>query len=468
MPCLWKLDFEASRHEGGHYLEGYEKKCLQVPPIQARSKQQLFMRFRSVVAWSLCLVTGELLYVRANGRRVDVFGSAILEVAIGIIFIYILVCFICSAIREGIEAWLKTRAAYLEHGIRELLHDRDAQGIVRDLYNHPLIFGLFSDEYNPAASSKRLAIFASGCNLPSYIPTRNFALALIDLAARGPKTDVVTSDPNGPVLSLETVRMNIANLKNQAVQRVLLSALDTAQGDMNKFRTSLENWYDSSMDRVSGWYKRSTQWIILGVGLVVAVGMNVNTITIADYLFRNEVARSVIVAQAEKAVSNPGTSSENYAEAKKDLDSMSLPIGWGEGWGSLKRGEAAAGAGYWNNLFAPLVGWLMTTFAATMGAPFWFDMLNKVMVIRSTVKPYEKSPEEASEDRQVLTPQTPSVSAAVPAQPGGANLSALLRSPQPKVASSPRDVESSIDGCDVAIVNETSDEELPAARGGVA
>ena len=53
------------------------------------------------------------------------FGSGILEVAIGIIFIYLLVSLLCSAVREGIEAWTKTRAAYLEYGIRELLHDAD-------------------------------------------------------------------------------------------------------------------------------------------------------------------------------------------------------------------------------------------------------------------------------------------------------------------------------------------------------
>ena len=47
-----------------------------------------------------------------------------------------------------------------------------------------------------------------------------------------------------------------------------------------------------------------------------------------------------------------------------------------------------------------LIGWLITAFAATLGAPFWFDTLNKIMVIRSTVKPTEKSLPEGSEDRK--------------------------------------------------------------------
>ena len=83
------------------------------------------------------------------------FGSRILEVAIGIIFIFLLVSMICSAIREGIESWVKSRAAFLEHGIRELLHDRHAVGIARSLYTHPLVYGLYASEYEPRTSTRR-------------------------------------------------------------------------------------------------------------------------------------------------------------------------------------------------------------------------------------------------------------------------------------------------------------------------
>ena len=84
-------------------------------------------------------------------------GSKILEVAIGVIFLFLLVSMICSAIREGIEAWLKTRAAFLEQGIRELLHDRHAVGIARSVYTHPLIYGLYLDDYRPRASARSTA-----------------------------------------------------------------------------------------------------------------------------------------------------------------------------------------------------------------------------------------------------------------------------------------------------------------------
>src|SRR6185436_16022170 len=53
------------------------------------------------------------------------------------------------------------------------------------------------------------------------------------------------------------------------------------------------------------------------------------------------------------------------------------------------------------NLFAgmmALAGWLLTIFGISLGAPFWFDVLNKFIVVRATVKPAEKSANEASKD----------------------------------------------------------------------
>src|SRR4029079_11621332 len=110
------------------------------------------------------------------------FGSRILEVAIGIIFVFLLVSMICSAIREGIESWVKARAAFLEQGIRELLHDRHAVGIARSVYTHPLIYGLYAAEYEPGSATRVLSGLSRGGNLPSYIPSRSFALALLDIA----------------------------------------------------------------------------------------------------------------------------------------------------------------------------------------------------------------------------------------------------------------------------------------------
>jgi hypothetical protein len=73
------------------------------------------------------------------------FGSEILEVAIGLMLVYLLLSLICSAVREGLEAWSEMRAVHLERGIRELLQDLNGTGLAKALYTHPLIYGLFQN-----------------------------------------------------------------------------------------------------------------------------------------------------------------------------------------------------------------------------------------------------------------------------------------------------------------------------------
>ena len=129
------------------------------------------------------------------------FGSEMLDVAIGMIFIYLLVSLICSAANELIDRQLKNRATDLERGIRELLDDKDGTGLVTHLYQHGMTNGLFKGNYDPAAKDKS--------NLPSYIPSRNFALAILGIVA-----------PQSPAVSL---RDSVAKIENAKVKNALHS-----------------------------------------------------------------------------------------------------------------------------------------------------------------------------------------------------------------------------------------------------
>ncbi|RYY37579.1 MAG: hypothetical protein EOP46_02115 [Sphingobacteriaceae bacterium] len=414
------------------------------------------------------------------------FGSSMLEVALGVIFVFILVSIICTAIREGIESWLKTRAAYLEHGIRQLLADNSGSGLAKEVYNHPLIFGLFNKAYKPGSATESPALFAKGKNLPSYIPSRNFALALMDIAARGPMNNNVNTNSNTPVVTLATLRKNVANLGSPTVQRLLLTAIDSAQGDLNRAQANIEDWYNSGMDRVSGWYKRSTQLIIFFLALISSIALNINTLTIMSYLSTNQTARELLVKRAEALADKGALPAATYQAATTELNSLGLPIGW------PKDGRFDASA-LPSIFMGGIIGWLLTAFAGSLGAPFWFDMLNKVMVIRSTVKPHEKSQEEASEDRQLPvgpSPGGPPPAGGVPggSAPGGnppgfnpqppvvqtiiatpiENAAAPSVNANDPVAPLDDDDEADFDGCDVETEVKTDDEELPITQGGVA
>jgi hypothetical protein len=381
------------------------------------------------------------------------FNSAILEVVIGIVFIYLLLSILCTALREGIEGFLKTRASYLEYGIRDLLNDDKGTALASMLFNHPLIFGLFPGDYT-AAKAPAPSLLRRVRNLPSYIPSANFAMALMDLAARGP-TQAPHSGMVTEKISLDDIRQNVGLLQNPAVQRVLMTALDTAAGDINKVKKNLEHWYDSAMDRVSGRYKRSTQLVVFLLGIAIAVGFNVNTITLADFLYRNETARGAIVAQAQVASTDPTFLTSNYKDVKEQISTMKLPVGWDQ---PPVPPSASTFGEAWHAYLVPVIGWLLTAFAITLGAPFWFDILNKIMVIRSTVKPHEKSPEEASDDRQWGSADAGN----------GPTVVRIVDQIQPAPAPVQPPQEEDEDGCDATVDDPTLDTELPAARGGVA
>lgn len=404
------------------------------------------------------------------------FNSRTLETAIGLIFVFLLFSTICASVREGIEAWLKTRATYLERGLRELLNDASGKGLSRTLYEHPLIFSLYRGDYVPSD-----ATVSKGRNkqLPSYIPSKNFALALMDIVARGPVAPATGASPgvtgvapsasiapslSGNAITMESLRVGVQSLGNEPIARAVLSALDIAQGDLERARLNIEDWYDSTMDRVSGWYRRSTHWIVFTMALLLAIALNVNTIGIAEYLYQNDIPREHLIERIDPATgklakmpASVGTEGAPSANLLVNQE-LALPIGWQKF--ELPTGEGRMFLLSWVLLVA---GWLATAFAATLGAPFWFDVMNKIMIIRSTVKPDEKSPEEASKDRQILA--LPSRFASSPQTFGDAPSRGSVERRAP--AQLAYDDTSDVDGCGQTADSQTDDKDLPPAQGGM-
>jgi hypothetical protein len=400
-------------------------------------------------------------------------GSSIIDIAIGLIFVYLLLSLICSAANEIIESYSKKRAKDLERGVSEMLRD---PALVESLYKHPLIYSLFPKPYTPG-----------GDNLPSYIPARNFALALMDIACpadnqtrSGAAGSTGAGLQNMAAASLPKLRETLAanTTLPPDVKKALMTFADAAADDPKKVRENIEGWFDSSMDRVSGWYKRRSQLIVLVVGLVLTILLNVDTLAIVRTLSTDTAMRDSLVAAAQEyaknnptptpapastpsaspsplrspskvpspspmssrspagkpsprvappatGASSPGGSAvasvspvtttpkepaagalppgpcvgekntpecriqQNLAEIKK----LGLPIGWTRAEGDPRSVYVSPQA--W---FLRIIGWLVTALALSLGAPFWFDMLNKFIVVRSTVKPKEKSPEEKSKD----------------------------------------------------------------------
>ena len=318
------------------------------------------------------------------------FGSVILDTAVGLVLIYLLLSLVSATIREWFAGVLNIRGKTLALGMHELLGDEQ---LMKDLYEHPLIMGLYRGNSFAEAKERN--------TLPSYIPARTFSSALLDMIVRGRDAkSALQAGPESRVVTVESVRAQITRIQNVRVQRAVLSALDSAQGDLSVAQSNIEHWFDSTMDRVSGWYKQRTQLWIFAIGFVLVVIADADSLSIARRLYSDPAQREAAVGFATSISKTPGDTI-NMKAATAKLDSLGLPlVGWNAVplQGIIPRG-AEWGAIYRHSLHA-LFGWIITALAISLGAPFWFDSLNKIMVVRSTIKPHQKSPEEASVDRQ--------------------------------------------------------------------
>jgi hypothetical protein len=312
-------------------------------------------------------------------------GITALDVGIGLAFMYLLFSLLCAAAMEGIAAIFDLRAKTLEAGLRNLLDDDGNAGTAgaptqatpappppdagasppaAPLSQQVLGHGLIRTQYR--ASRVPLRTARRG---PSYLPSRMFALALLDVVAP-------TTPADDPMARLQTA---IATSHVKAGTKNALLALAKGAGNSrDRYRELVEHWFDSSMDRVSGWYKRKTQLIVCALSLLVAVALNVNTIGIADRLTHDDPVRAAVVAQATQA-DRPasGESLNQVAQRIADVHKLGLPIGWHLAGGDPARADLS------HHLLRTIGGWLITFLALCLGAPFWFDALSRLSGLRS-------------------------------------------------------------------------------------
>jgi len=357
-------------------------------------------------------------------------NSETLEVGIGMAFLFLLMSLICTAVKEWIEGVLKWRAMDLERALRTLLDDNNG-AITALLYRHPLIYSLFQGPYDPSQIKHSPLTPGRGAqhmrlrarrNLPSYIPAENFAMALLDLVARGPAAADEAAESAAVHLSVEELRERAAMLGSPHLRRVMLSAIDHSGGDLERLKLNLQRWFDGTMDRAAGWYKRRTQAVLFMVGIGVAAALNVDALYVMGRLTADKTLRDLLVQEAASLKGPDAAASmplhDRIRDARNELQKVEVPVGWRKAtadglfgqlprqWCTAPEGDACVRGGDYGWLRIA-IGWLITAFAVMLGAPFWFDVLNKFMVIRSTVKPHEKSPEEGSEDRREKAPQQP-------------------------------------------------------------
>ena len=326
--------------------------------------------------------------------------NTVLDTATGLVFVYLLLSLICSGVQEFISGFWKWRGKNLRKGLLMLLeggggrhsegvrkqgHAVESSGIksLPDLFfEHPVIDRL-SDRH-----------------FPSYMPADLFSAVLVDVIEQHTGKGF---SRQAPVLGV------IESIQDEHLKRALRTLARRADGEFEAFMSELEHWFDHMTDRISGWYKRRTQLTMFALAFFIAVGLNVDTIRIADQLWHDRTTRQAVVAMADQYVrehplsSKAGTAVEGgrqessgfrpqnarhdgpgpqikdrIEDLERQLAALSLPVGWSGICARIQRSPSTAV--FWVSTF---IGWFITACFVSLGAPFWFNTLSKALNLRA-------------------------------------------------------------------------------------
>jgi hypothetical protein len=231
------------------------------------------------------------------------------------------------------------------------------------------------------------------------------------------------------VMVRQRIETAIGTLNGTPLAATVKRLWDTSTGELDKFRTQFESWVNGEFNRLSGFYKRSIRWFIGAFALVVAIGLNVDTIGLTRSLWRNPTGHAAIAALAEQIAigdsttptTAPGstatTSPSNIDRIRKscekppdtaeitskedataavvavehcitdsfnalsglsvvDRSVVASPDNWWDDFGPGRNGQSF---GRW---FVHLIGVLITAMALFLGAPFWLDIIKRLTGLR--------------------------------------------------------------------------------------
>ncbi|MBC7873809.1 MAG: hypothetical protein H7Y01_07435 [Ferruginibacter sp.] len=369
-------------------------------------------------------------------------NSPVFETILSLVFIILIFSVLVSCVQEGFVTIFKLRGKMLQFAIKEMLNDRFNKNFSYLLYQHPRIDLLKQKQGD----------------LPGYISAENFSSALIDLIANE-STETIYRKNDGLMVKKEVLktslfknsptleRLNISadtattsemdpsvipvvekfnaglqSLKQSELKKLLQSftrpdsipvrgVVEDVASDLDQLKKNIEKWFNSYMERVTGWYKKKVRKNIFFVAIVVTLGFNLNFITLTKTVYADSNLRGALADMADNAAQTDSfiVNMQNKIGKNKSLGEINmnavigieLPIGWKaspcttateKNW--LRQTWAQAGCFFRNEFtLGNVLGWLLFVLALSLGAPFWFDLLKKIVNIRNSgISPTESKP----------------------------------------------------------------------------
>lgn len=330
------------------------------------------------------------------------FNSVVLDVVVGLVFVYLLYSLMATLLGEIVATNLDQRGRVLKKSIERMLNDSKAYK------------GSFAEKFYHAPAIKYLSVRNKWFHLPAYISADLFSTTLINLL-RKKKTAVTV---------MEEIRVGVSchDFTSAPETRTqLLQLIEYANGDVDVFKKSLEDWFNEMQDRASGWFKRRMQIILLIIGLGISLAFNVDSIRIADILVNNNEARYKVLALSTDSVAREKirnamavagdtshvdtTAYHQYTEMKRYSEQINDILGLG--WAKVKPEHFLLFKRLHLSVYKQLNpfrrefwGIIITALALSLGAPFWFGLLNKLIVLRGSGKNTDAEKEKQADNNK--------------------------------------------------------------------
>ena len=345
----------------------------------------------------------------------------LLETIIGLVLVYLVLSLVCSSIVEGWMQWRGVRGSILFKGLKQMLGNSD--DLANSLFDHPEMRTMASLNKKDSSIKRH----------PSYLNSKRVARALIGMVTND-NVDRLKNLPTVLYSKLDRdaiedgIRKRVKEWKAHSEKSgqnfiadsdlgcaadrlapILQNLWQRAEGVPERFIGEVELWFDEVNDRARGWLKRSVGWKLILVGFLVALISNADTVQIFSRLSQDPALREVVVKQAESQLKrlDEGISQNSdslqtllHDEAKRGLSDLQPLLGWQTNDPLLQcirdcpvGVDDPGRVGYTLKFF----GLLITAFALSMGAPFWFDLLRKLLEVRGKLTSKDEPQKEESE-----------------------------------------------------------------------
>ena len=204
-------------------------------------------------------------------------------------------------------------------------------------------------------------------------------------------TEILQEKEDSPIYK-EIVDLNqlIPESLQKSLSRITENAHQkskSSEEELIRFQQELEKWFNQSMERASGVYRRNSKGIGITIGVIVALITNADTVLIVNTLSKEPALRESVKKYAEGVVErqnsiNPGNYEPIQKEVNEALNKLDIPLGWNPKNVQEQENQDKDSIPYLKRI----IGWLISGVALSMGASFWFDLLGKIIIVRNAGK----------------------------------------------------------------------------------